>query len=156
MPRGVPTTPEQEAIISQVWHETANASEAARAAGLTEHAARNVLARLKEAKRGDLHTHALAKGERKARRAASAAIDSLLADLQDGDGMIRVQAARALADMLRSLNSVRVADAKLRGDHAPEKHALNVAAEVVVLPALESHGSPAAQGAVDAEPGSAD
>ena len=64
VPRGVPITAEQEATIVRVWHETHNASEAARAAGLTEHAARNTLRRLKEAKRGELHARALARAEK--------------------------------------------------------------------------------------------
>jgi hypothetical protein len=46
-----------------------------------------------------------------------------------------------------------VEEKRAKGEHV-DRH--SVSAEVVVLPALESHGSPAAQGAVDAQSGSAD
>ena len=122
MPRGVPITAEQEATIARVWYETHNASEAARAAGLTEHAARNALRRLKEAKRGELHARALARAERDARRALAKIRRKLEAAADAaGDAKELTMLAAQINDNARVVVTMRTAHAKLVGEHAPDR-----------------------------------
>lgn len=157
MPRGVPLTPEQIAEAARVYLATGNYAAAAEAIGSDRSNVRRQLIAAEEPRRAALHTHALARAERDALRALVSTRKGLVQDFaQAAEPKDRVAAAAQIHDNARATTQMRVAHAKLTGEHAAEKHALNVAAEVVVLPALESHGSPAAQGAVDAEPGSAD
>ena len=158
MPRGVPLTPEQIAEATRVYLATGNYSEAARAIGSDNHShVRRALIAAREPERAQLHTHALAKAERDARRALERVRAKLEAFTEQAvDTKDLTALAAQIHDNARATTQMRVAHAKLTGDHAADKHALSIAAEVVVLPALESHGSPAAQGSVDAEPGSAD
>lgn len=158
MPRGVPLTPEQLAEATRVYHATGNYSEAARAIGSGDHShVRRALIAAREPDRAQLHTHALAKAERDARRALERIRKKLEAFGEEAvDTKDLTAIAAQLHDNARATTQMRVAHAKLTGEHAPEKHAHTVAAEVVVLPALEIHGSPAAQSSMDAERGSAD
>lgn len=150
-------TPEELDQAARIYAECGSFTETARRIGRSEAGVRQALRRHLDTKRGEAHTRALAKAERDARRA----LERIRAKLEAAaDGAAEVKDLAAIAaqihDNARATTQMRVAHAKLTGDHAADKHALSIAAEVVVLPALESHGSPAAQGAVDAEPGSAD
>lgn len=157
MPRGVPLTPEQMAEALRVYLATGNYSAAAEAIGSDRSNVRRQLIAADEPRRATLHTHALAKAERDARRALERVRAKLEAFTEQAvDTKDLTALAAQIHDNARATTQMRVAHAKLTGEHAADKHALSIAAEVVVLPALESHGSPAAQGAVDAEPGSAD
>jgi hypothetical protein len=151
--RGVPLTREQEETILRVWYETRNASEAARQAGVAEHAARLALQRLREAKRGELHARALAKVERQYRRTVAKNLSRIETRL-DGVKSTKAfcDATKALHDGLRTLSQVRIAHAKLTGEHAPEQQELTLAAKVALLPALDAD----TDDPLASEPGTAD
>ena len=154
MPRGVPLTPEQIAEATRVYHATGNYSEAARAIGSDVSNVRRALIAANEPTRATLHTHALARAERDALRALVSTRRQLVAAAETAfDTKDLTAIAAQVHDNARATTQMRVAHAKLTGEHAPDKHALSVAAEVVVLPALETDGSPAAQSPVGAEPG---
>ena len=120
--RGVPLTPEQSAAVLAAWHETANVLAAARAAGVSEGAARNTLAKAREATRSELHAHALARAERDYRRAVSRNLARITAALDAAPtSKDLVEASKAMHDGLRTLSQVRTAHAKVTGDHAAER-----------------------------------
>ena len=125
MTRGVPLTPDEAATVVRVFHETGNVSEAGRQAGVSEGAARGVLAKAREADRHELHTRALAKAERLYRRALVANLDRLTAELGNAaTPKDLVEVSKARHDGLRTLSQVRTAHAKVTGEHAAEKHEL--------------------------------
>lgn len=148
MARGVPLTPDQSAAVLKAWQATANASEAARVAGVSEHAARNVIERAREADRGELHARALARVERDYRRALTKNLPRLTKALVNAPTTKDlVEASKAMHDGLRTLSQVRTAHAKVTGDHAPDKHELTGAngapLAVVMLPPLADEPSTA-------------
>ena len=120
--KGVPITPEQTATILRVWQETGNKSEAGREAGVTEHAARLVVAKSVESTRGELHALALAKAERDYRRAVSANLKRIT-DALDAAPTSKdlVEVSKAMHDGLRTLSQVRTAHAKATGEHAADR-----------------------------------
>lgn len=123
MARGVPLTPAQSAAVLDAFHETANVCEAARLAGVSEGAARNVLAASREADRSGLHARALSRVEREYRRAVAKNLPRLNAALRDAaTPKDLVEVSKAMHDGLRTLSQVRTAHAKVTGEHAAEKH----------------------------------
>lgn len=125
MPRGVPLTPEQSAAVLKAWQETANVCEAARIAGVSQGAARNAIARSKEADRSELHARALARVERDYRRAVAKNLPRLTTALRSAEtSKDLVEVSKAMHDGLRTLSQVRTAHAKATGEHAAEKHEL--------------------------------
>lgn len=148
------TVAEVETIV-RVWLETANASEAARQAGCNESTVRRVVARKRLPKSDDLYAQALAQEEAehlalvtKARRKISKALDGA-----DGDSLPDL--ARAVNDSLRAVSATRTAHLRATGQHAPDKHNVNLAARVVVLPEMDELDD-APGGPVASEPGPAD
>lgn len=156
MPRGVRLTPEQVETVKRVWLETSNASEAARQAGCSHQSVLRTIVRQGLDSSGQLYAHALAKAEVEHLAFVNRARSRLAAALDAAEDGAVPEIVRAANDSLRAVSQTRAAHLKVTGLAAPEKHEHAVAAEVVVLPALESHGSPAPQGAVAAEPGAAD
>ena len=125
MAAGVPLTPDEAATIVRVFHETGNASEAARQAGVSEGAARSVLRKARETTRHELHARALARAERSYRRALVANLTRLETELEGAETpKDLVEVSKAMHDGLRTLSQVRTAHAKVTGDHAAEKHEL--------------------------------
>lgn len=125
MTRGVPLTPDQSAAVLKAFHETANVCEAARLAGVSEGAARNVVAVWREADRSGLHARALARVERDYRRAVAANLPRLTRALDEAPTTKDVvEVSKAMHDGLRTLSQVRTAHAKVTGEHAAEKHEL--------------------------------
>ena len=154
MAKGVPLTVAQAATIKRVWLETANASEAARAAGCHEASARRYIIRQSLPNAADLYADALAREERlhlavvaKGRRKVSEALDSADADV--------AELTRAANDSLRAVNATRIAHLKATGAHSADKVEATVAASVVVLPALDDSAE-ATDSSVGAEPRSSD
>lgn len=114
MPRGVPLTTAQKRKLSQVFTETANASEAARRAGVSDRAAREWLS--PKAERRRLYARARDEGV----QAGAAAIDKsvtmvdrlLAAEDSDGPGM----EPRDIAALLRAQASL-VAELRALQEH---------------------------------------
>lgn len=122
MATGTPITPEQREIIIRVFHETANASEAARQAGVSEHAARNALGAERRSKRGELHLRALERAEREFRRAVVENLERMkdrLATTANDETFVDV--TKAMHDGMRTLSQVRTAHAKAIGAHEADK-----------------------------------
>lgn len=110
MARGQPLTPAQVATIVEVYERTGNKSEAARAAGVVESAARRALSRRVEATRSELHARAAKIGVRRGRRAINdnlARIVKVLATCDDGlsGGMLTAMEPRDLADLSKALTA---------------------------------------------------
>lgn len=106
----------QVETIERVWLETANASEAARAAGCHEASARRYIVRRGLPKADDLYAQALARSERqhlatveKARRKIDAALGKAV-DVKD----LVALSSQAL-DGLRASTTTRLAHAKMTG-----------------------------------------
>lgn len=131
MPRGVPLTPDQIAEATRVYLATGNYSEAARAIGSDNHShVRRALIAAREPERAQLHTHALAKAERDARRALQRVRAKLEAFVEEAvDTKDLAALAAQVHDNARATTQMRVAHAKLTGDHAPDKHAHTVEAD---------------------------
>ena len=147
MPRGVPLTPDQMAEALRVYLATGNYSEAARAIGADASNVRRQLIAAREPERASLHTHALARAERDARRA----LERIRAKLEAAaDGAAEVKDLAAIAaqihDNARATTQMRVAHAKLTGDHAAEKHAHTVEADDVLASKLARLAAAAATG----------
>lgn len=134
MPRGVPLTPEQIAEAARVYHETGNYSEAARAIGSDNHShVRRALLAAREPERAQLHAHALARAERDARRALVEIRRKLEAAADTAADVKELAAIAAqVHDNARATTQMRVAHAKLTGEHAAEKHAHTVDADDVL------------------------
>ena len=117
MPRGVPLTPEQLRKAAEVFEQTGNYSEAARAAGTVESVVR---ARLKNASRRELHARAIDRGIREGRRALRQVIAQAQALLARECGAKELDAlARATSlsvQRLLDLRSAPLERAKLRAD----------------------------------------
>jgi len=147
MPRGVPLTPDQLATATRVYLATGNYSEAARAIGADASNVRRQLIAAREPERAALHTHALARAERDARRA----LERIRAKLEAAaDGAAEVKDLAAIAaqihDNARATTQMRVAHAKLTGEHAAEKHAHTVEADDVLASKLARLAAAAATG----------
>ena len=147
MPRGVPLTTEQIAEAARVYLATGNYAAAAEAIGSDRSNVRRQLIAAVEPRRAALHTHALAKAERDARRA----LERIRAKLEAAaDGAAEVKDLAAIAaqihDNARATTQMRVAHAKLTGEHAAEKHAHTVEADDVLASKLARLAAAAATG----------
>ena len=147
MPRGVPLTTEQIAEAARVYLATGNYAAAAEAIGSDRSNVRRQLIAADEPRRAALHTHALAKAERDARRA----LERIRAKLEAAaDGAAEVKDLAAIAaqihDNARATTQMRVAHAKLTGEHAAEKHAHTVEADDVLASKLARLAAAAATG----------
>jgi glutathione S-transferase len=146
-------TPDELATAQRVYLETASWTKAARSIGRSVNGTRQALLRRgTEADRGKLYTRALDAAVQSAVDAGAEAVRRLRRDLRDPK--TRTNAAFALSDAARTINQMRVAHAKLVGDHAPEGHNVNLAASVVILPELDDVAE--AAGGVAPEPGASD
>lgn len=133
MPRGVPLTPEQIAEAARLYAETGNASEVARQMGLDDWTVTRALRAAGERTRAELHTHALARAERDARRALVTIRKRLVEKAEEvGDVKDLAALAAQVHDNARATTQMRVAHAKLTGEHAAEKHAHTVDADDVL------------------------
>jgi pyruvate-formate lyase len=148
MPRGVPLTPDQIAEATRVYLATGNYSEAARAIGSDNHShVRRALIAAREPERAQLHTHALAKAERDARRALQRVRAKLEAFVEEAvDTKDLTALAAQVHDNARATTQMRVAHAKLTGDHAPDKHAHTVEADDALASKLARLAAAAATG----------
>ena len=147
MPRGVPLTPAQMAEALRVYLATGNYAAAAEAIGSDRSNVRRQLIAADEPRRATLHTHALARAERDARRA----LERIRAKLEAAaDGAAEVKDLAAIAaqihDNARATTQMRVAHAKLTGEHAAEKHAHTVEADDVLASKLARLAAAAATG----------
>lgn len=147
MPRGVPLTPDQMAEALRVYLATGNYAAAAEAIGSDRSNVRRQLIAADEPRRATLHTHALARAERDARRA----LERIRAKLEAAaDGAAEVKDLAAIAaqihDNARATTQMRVAHAKLTGEHAAEKHAHTVEADDVLASKLARLAAAAATG----------
>lgn len=147
MPRGVPLTPEQIAEATRVYHATGNYSEAARAIGSDVSNVRRALIAANEPTRAILHTHALARAERDALRALVSTRKQLVAAAETAfDTKDLTAIAAQVHDNARATTQMRVAHAKLTGEHAAEKHAHSLEADDVLASKLARLAAAAATG----------
>lgn len=120
-------TPEEIAVAAKVYQTTGNYAEAADAIGRDKSAVRRALIRAGEPLRATLHTHALAKAEREARRALVKSREKLATMLDASFDVKDVTAIAAqIHDNARATTTMRTAHAKLMGEHAPDKLDLHV------------------------------
>jgi len=131
----------------RVYLATGNYAEAARAINADASNVRRQLIAAREPERAALHTQALARAERDARRA----LERIRAKLEAAaDGAAEVKDIAALAaqihDNARATTQMRVAHAKLTGEHAAEKHAHTVEADDVLASKLARLAAAAATG----------
>ena len=147
MPRGVPLTPEQIAEAARVYLATGNYAAAAEAIASDRSNVRRQLIAAEEPRRATLHTHALARAERDALRALVSTRKGLVADFAEAaEVKDRVAAAAQIHDNARATTQMRVAHAKLTGEHAAEKHAHTVEADDVLASKLARLAAAAATG----------
>jgi gamma-glutamyl:cysteine ligase YbdK (ATP-grasp superfamily) len=119
MPRGVPLTPEQIAEATRVYLETGNYAAAAAAIGSDRSNVRRQLIAAGEPQRAALHALALARAERDARRALTRIRAKLEAAADAaGDAKELAIVAAQVHDNARATTQMRVAHAKLTGEHA--------------------------------------
>lgn len=155
-------SPDQRAELLRVYLATGSYAEAGRAVGITRQSARDSLRQTDDGlQRLTLIARASDAVVAEAMDASRAAVRSnrkLLANPKTA-----TDAAFAINDSLRAATQTRVAIAKLTGEHAPDKHALDMSARVVLLPDLEDDGSgpgpganPGPEGALASEPGAPD
>lgn len=132
-----PITPDEIERAAEVFRATGNYAEAARAIGRDKSSTRRALIAAAEPLRATLHTHALARAERDALRALVATRKGLVADFAEAaEVKDRVAAAAQIHDNARATTQMRVAHAKLTGEHAAEKHAHTVEADDVLASKL--------------------
>jgi hypothetical protein len=147
MPRGVPLTPDQIAEATRVYLATGNYSEAARAIGSDVSNVRRQLIAAEEPTRAMLHTQALARAERDALRALVTVRKGLVDDFAvAAEPKDRAALSAQVHDNARATTQMRVAHAKLTGDHAPDKHAHTVEADDVLASKLARLAAAAATG----------
>jgi hypothetical protein len=108
-------TVEQVATIERVWLDTANASEAARAAGCHEASARRYIIRCALPKADDLYAQVLARAERDHLALVGAGRKRLRLALDVADDAAVVDITRAANDSLRAVTATKMAHAKLTG-----------------------------------------
>ena len=112
----------------RVYLATGNYSEAARAIGADASNLRRQLIAAREPERATLHTHALAKAERDARRALERVRAKLEAFTEQAvDTKDLTALAAQIHDNARATTQMRVAHAKLTGDHAATRLEVDVA-----------------------------
>jgi hypothetical protein len=147
MPRGVPLTPDQIAEATRVYLATGNYSEAARAIGSDVSNVRRQLIAAEEPTRAMLHTQALARAERDALRALVTVRKGLVDDFAvAAEPKDRAALSAQVHDNARATTQMRVAHAKLTGDHAPDKHAHTVEADDALASKLARLAAAAATG----------
>ena len=142
-----PITPDEIERAAEVFRATGNYAEAARAIGRDKSSTRRALIAAAEPLRATLHTHALARAERDALRALVSTRKGLVADFAEAaEVKDRVAAAAQIHDNARATTQMRVAHAKLTGEHAAEKHAHTVEADDVLASKLARLAAAAATG----------
>lgn len=147
MPRGVPLTPDQIAEATRVYLATGNYAAAAEAIGSDRSNVRRQLIAADEPRRAALHTQALARAERDALRALVAVRKGLVDDFAvAAEPKDRAALSAQVHDNARATTQMRVAHAKLTGDHAPDKHAHTVEADDALASKLARLAAAAATG----------
>lgn len=122
-----PITPDEIARAVEVYRSTGSYAEAARAIGRDRSATRKALRRAAEPQRATLLTRALEDAFGAAVDATQHTMRELRRDARHAKKPAdRVNAAYAINDAARTLNQMRVAHAKLTGEHAAERHELAV------------------------------
>lgn len=150
-------TPEMIAVAAEVFQRTASYTESAKAIGKSRVATMQALKRASDSNvRQHVYARTLDAVLTECVTAQREAVKVLRRDVKNGDPKIAHSASAQLNDTARAASTARTALAKLTGEHAPDRIAATLSAEVVVLPALETDGSPAPQGAMAAEPGSSE
>ena len=120
-------TPDELDEALRIYAECGSFTETARRMGRSEAGVRQALRRCRDTKRGDAHTRALARAERDARRALVEIRRKLeLAADTAADAKELAAIAAQVHDNARATTQMRVAHAKLTGEHAAEKHAHTV------------------------------
>lgn len=142
-----PITPDEIDRAAEVFRATGNYAEAARAIGRDKSSTRRALIAAAEPLRATLHTQALARAERDALRALVSTRKGLVADFaRAAEAKDRVAAAAQIHDNARATTQMRVAHAKLTGEHAAEKHAHTVEADDALASKLARLAAAAATG----------
>lgn len=142
-----PITPDEIERAAEVFRATGNYAEAARAIGRDKSSTRRALIAAAEPLRATLHTHALARAERDALRALVSTRKGLVQDFAEAaEVKDRVGVAAQIHDNARATTQMRVAHAKLTGEHAAEKHAHTVEADDVLASKLARLAAAAATG----------
>lgn len=155
-------TAERKAALYAEWLRTGNGREVARMFGVDEKTVRNVLREAEAPRKSALHTHALARAERDARRALEKVRDRLesMIDLAADVKELTAVAAQ-IHDNARATSSMRVNHAKLSGDlieKVDHTSGGEKIATVVMLPPLDTANVSTASdsGSVATEPGASD
>lgn len=146
MPRGVPLTPEQLRKAAEVFEQTGNYSEAARAVGCDPD---TIAVRLRNRKRSDLNTRAIDRGLRDGRRALRLAqkkavelLNSGLLEPRDLDAVTRsvsmsvqrlLDLKRAPLEQKKLKRETEVLEAKAKGLLPPEVTVIATPVEVNAL-----------------------
>ena len=126
-------SPDDKGAIYAAWLSEGNAYEVARQFGVDEKTVRNVLAERDAPRKSALHTRALERAERDARRALVEIRRKLEAAADTAADVKELAAIAAqVHDNARATTQMRVAHAKLTGEHAAEKHAYTVDADDVL------------------------
>lgn len=140
-------SPEDKANILAAYLECANGREVARRFGVDEKTVRVVLAELDAPRKSALHTRALERAERDARRALVRIRAKLEAAAEvSADAKELATIAAQVHDNARATTQMRVAHAKLTGEHAAEKHAHTVEADDALASKLARLAAAAATG----------
>jgi hypothetical protein len=142
-----PITPEEVTAAAEVYRATGNYAEAARAIGRDKSSTRRALIAAAEPLRATLHTQALARAERDALRALVKVRKGLVDDFAvAAEPKDRAALSAQVHDNARATTQMRVAHAKLTGDHAPDKHAHTVEADDALASKLARLAAAAATG----------
>ena len=117
-------SPDDKGAIYDAWLREGNAYEVARQFNVDEKTVRNVLRERDAPRKSVLHARALERAERDARRALVSIRAKLEAAAeQAADVKELATIAAQVHDNARATTQMRVAHAKLTGEHAAEKHA---------------------------------
>lgn len=120
-------SPDDKGAIYDAWLHEGNAYEVARQFNVDEKTVRNVLRERDAPRKSVLHARALERAERDARRALVSIRAKLEAAAeQAADVKELATIAAQVHDNARATTQMRVAHAKLTGEHAAEKHAHTV------------------------------
>lgn len=155
-------TAERKAALYAEWLRTGNGREVARMFDVDEKTVRNVLREAEAPQKSALHTHALARAERDARRALEKVRERLESMIDSAADVKELTAIAAqVHDNARATSSMRVNHAKLSGDlieKVDHTSGGEKIATVVMLPPLDAaHVSTASpSGPVVPEPGASD
>ena len=126
-PPTTPISPDELKVAAAEYAATGSYAAAARAIGRDKSATRKALRRASEPLRATLHARALEDAFSEATKAVRLTARQLRQDARTarrpGD---RANTAFALSDAARTLTQMRTAHAKLTGEHAPEKHQVDV------------------------------